>query len=80
MKTEKFAMNTSLPSNRTECSVTALSKRVLERPLSFAEIAALSEKCDLWNIKTRAAKPYNRPLTFVVPAVQLVASISRFVE
>jgi hypothetical protein len=73
-------MNTSYPSNRTECSPEALSKRLFERPLKFAEIAELSEKCDLWDVGKRAAKRQNLPFTFAVPAVQLVASISRFVE
>ena len=73
-------MNTSLPLNSTECSAAALSKRVLERPLGFAEIAALSEKCDLWNLEKRAANLRNEPFTFVVPAFQLVVSISRLVE
>jgi hypothetical protein len=73
-------MNASLSSNCTECSATALSKKLLERPLRFAEIAALSEKCDLWNPRKHPAKQTNQPLTFVVPAFQLVASISRYVE
>ena len=71
-------MNASL--NCTECSAAILSKKLLERPLKLAEIAALSEKCDLWNPRKHAAKPTNHPLTFVVPAFQLVASISRYVE
>ena len=45
-------MNTLLSSNRTECYA-ALTK-VLESPLKFAEIAALSEKCDLQNLEKRA--------------------------
>ena len=73
-------MNASLTSNCTECSATALAKKLLERPLKFAEIAALSEKCDLWNPRKHEAKRTNQPLTFVVPAFQLVASISRYVE
>jgi hypothetical protein len=72
-------MNTS-SSNCTECSVTALSKKLLERPLKLAEIAMLSEKCDLWNPRRHEAKRPNHPFTFVVPAFQLVASISRYVE
>ena len=71
-------MNTLLSSNRTECYA-ALAK-VLEGPLKFAEIAALSEKCDLQNLEKRAAERKNHPFTVVVPAYQLVASISRFVE
>jgi len=71
-------MNASL--DCTECSAAVLSKKLLERPLKFAEIAALSEKCDLWNPRKHAAKQTDHPLTFVVPAFQLVASISRYVE
>ena len=73
-------MNASLMSNCTECSATALSKKLLERPLKLTEIAALSEKCDLWNPRKHAAKQTSSPLTFVIPAFQLVASISRYVE
>jgi hypothetical protein len=73
-------MNTLSSSNCAECSVEALSKRLLERSLKFAEIAELSEKCNLGNLEKRAANRKNQPLTFVVPTVQLVASISRFVE
>ena len=73
-------MNTSLPANCTECSATALSQRLFERPMTFAEIATLTEKCDLWKLDMREAKPRNDPFTFVVPAFQLVVSISRFVE
>jgi len=71
-------MNASL--NCTECSAAVLSKKLLERRLNLAEIAALSEKCDLWNPRKHAAKRTNHPFTFAVPAFQLVASISRYVE
>jgi hypothetical protein len=73
-------MNASLTSNCTECSAEALTKRLLERPLRLAEIAELSEKCDLWNPRKHPEKRTDQPLTFVIPAFQLVASISRFVE
>ncbi len=72
-------MNTLFPSNRTECSAAALSK-LLERPLKFAEIAAFSAKCDLSDLEKRPAERTNHPFTVVVPAYQLVASLSRFVE
>lgn len=71
-------MNASL--NCTECSAAVLSKKLLERSLKLADIAALSEKCDLWNPRKHAAKGINHPFTFAVPAFQLVASISRYVE
>jgi hypothetical protein len=73
-------MNASLTSNCTECSAAALSRKLLERPLKLAEMAALSEKCDLWNPRKHAAKGTDQALTFVVPAFQLVASIPRYVE
>jgi len=73
-------MNASSISNCTECSARALSKKLLERPLELTEIAGLSEKCDLWNPRQQTAKRTNHPFTFVVPAFQLVASISRYVE
>jgi hypothetical protein len=65
---------------KNECSVAAISERIYERSLTFAQIAELSEKCGPWKFEKDATKPFNRPLTFVVPAVQLVASVSRFVE
>ena len=73
-------MNNLLPANRPECSAAAISERLFERPMTFAELAELSEKCDLWGVKERAPDWKGRPLTFVVPAIQMVASVSRFVE
>jgi len=73
-------MNNLLPANRPECSAAAISERLFERPMTFAELAELSEKCDLWSVRERAPEWNSRPLTFVIPAVQMVASISRFVE
>ena len=73
-------MSNVSPANRPECSPAAISARVYERPLTFAELAELSEKCDLWSVQERAPDWNSRPLTFVVPAIQLVASVSRFVE
>jgi hypothetical protein len=78
--TERFTMDASLPSNRPECPAAAFAKCLLERPLRFTEIAELSEKWDLQESEKAKATRRNQPLTFVVPAVQLVASISRFVE
>jgi hypothetical protein len=73
-------MNASSTANCTECSAAALSKKLLERPFKLAEIAALSEKCDLWNPRKHVTKETDQPLTFVVPVFQLVASIPRYVE
>ena len=73
-------MSNVLLANRPECSPAAISERLFERPMTFVELAELSDKCDLWNVKERAADWNNRSLTFVVPAVQMVASISRVVE
>jgi hypothetical protein len=80
MNIKKAPMNNELNSVRCECSVAALSERILERTLNFAEIAELSEKCGLWDIEKNAAKTLKRPLTFVIPATQLFASVSRRVE
>jgi hypothetical protein len=63
-----------------ECSFEAISERLYERSLTFTEIAELSEKCGPWSSEKDPGKPLDRPLTFVVPAFQLVASVSRFVE
>ena len=51
-----------------------------DRPLTFSEIAELSELCAPLYRKTRSGNSFAVPLTFVVPAYQVVASISRFVE
>ena len=63
-----------------ECSVAALSKRLYERSLTIAEVVELSEKCGLWEIEKETKKSYSRPFTFVVPANQVFASVSRIVE
>jgi hypothetical protein len=65
---------------RCECSVAAVSERLFERTLTFAEIVELSEKCGFWDIEKEVKKTLNRPLTFVVPTTQVFASISRVVE
>ena len=53
---------------------------VFERTLSFGEIAELSEQCESVPRKVRSIDRFTPPVTFVVPAYQVVASISRFVE
>jgi hypothetical protein len=67
-------------SMRSECSVAAVSERLFERTLTFAEIVDLSEKCGLWDVGRDAKKPFSHPLAFVVPAIQSFASVSRIVE
>ena len=80
MNTKRVPMNSALNSGRGECSFQALSERLFERSLRFAEIVELSEKCGFGNIENEAKKAFSPPLTFVVPSVQLVASVSRIVE
>jgi hypothetical protein len=80
MNTKRVSLNSNSTSERTDCSIAAISERLFERTLTFAEIAELSEKCDLWEIEREARKNQRRPLTFLVPATQLVASFSRMVE
>jgi len=80
MNTKRVSVNSESNSVRCECSGAALSERLLERTLTFAEIVELSEKCGLWEIEKEVKKTSNRPLTFVVPANQVFASISRIVE
>jgi hypothetical protein len=80
MNTQKVPAKSESNSFRSECSIEALSERLFERSLTFAEIAELSEKCGLWNIEKEAKKRASRPFTFTVPAMQLVSSVSRFVE
>jgi hypothetical protein len=67
-------------SAKRACSAKFLSKRSFELPLTFAEIADLSERCDLWELETTSRKTHKPPITFTVPTAQLVASISRVVE
>jgi hypothetical protein len=80
MNTQKIHAKSEQNSVPYECSVAALSQRLFERSLTFGEIAELSEKCGLWNIEKEATKRVGRPLTRTVPAMQLVTSVSRFVE
>jgi hypothetical protein len=80
MNTQKVSAKSDFNSVRYECSVAALSERLFERSLTFEEIAELSEKCGLWNIEKAANKSGRRPLTFTVPAIQQVTSVSRLVE
>jgi hypothetical protein len=79
MNTKTVPVTSGFSSVPSECSVEALSQRLFERTLTFAEVVELSEKCGLWEIE-KDAKSFNRPLTFVVPTTQLYASISRMVE
>ena len=57
-------MNSELNSGRGECSFEALSERLFERSLRFAEIVELSEKCGFGNIENEAKKAFSPPLTF----------------
>ncbi len=80
MNTTRASVNCESNSVRCECSVAALSERLFERTLTFVEVLDLSEKCGFWEIESEVKKTFNRPLTFVVPATQVFASISRIVE
>ncbi len=51
-----------------------------EGPLTFAEVAELSAECELAPREIVPERSVKSPLTFVVPAQQIIASISRFVE
>jgi len=79
MNTKSILLNRKSNTAACECSVAALSKRLYERSLTIAEVVELSEKCGLWEIE-KETKSYSRPLTFVVPANQVFASVSRIVE
>jgi hypothetical protein len=80
MNTKSIFLNKRSNTAACECSVAALSKRLYERSLTISEVVELSEKCGLWEIEKETKKSYNRPFTFVVPANQLFASVSRIVE
>jgi hypothetical protein len=80
MNTKSVILNKRSSTAACECSVAALSKRLYERTLTISEVVELSEKCGLWEIEKETKKSYSRPFTFVVPANQLFASVSRIVE
>jgi hypothetical protein len=80
MNTKSVLLNKRSNTVACECSVAALSKRLYERTLTISEVVELSEKCGLWEIEKETKKSYSRPFTFVVPANQLFASVSRIVE
>ena len=63
-----------------KCAPPQLVDRLFERSLTFAEIADLSDKCNLWEVERSFDRIPKPPMTFTVPTVQLFASISRFVE
>ncbi|HWY93461.1 MAG TPA: hypothetical protein VNY04_11220 [Chthoniobacterales bacterium] len=73
-------MKTVNPSNNEKLLTDRIAACNFELPLNFKEIAELSERCEPIYRKIRATNSFTPPLTFVVPAYQLVASISRFVE
>ncbi|MBV8378992.1 MAG: hypothetical protein JO279_18520 [Verrucomicrobia bacterium] len=80
MNIKKVPVKKELNSTTCECLIAALSERMFDRTLNFGEIADLSEKCGFWEIEKNADKTFARPLTFVVPATQHFASVSRRVE
>jgi hypothetical protein len=80
MNTKRVPVNTELNSVQCECSLSAVSERLFERPMTFAEVVELSEKCGFWEIETAAKETLSRPLTFVIPNTQVFASVSRMVE
>jgi len=51
-----------------------------DRPLAFSEIAELSDVCKPLYLQKRPDGSFAAPLTFIVLAHQVVASVSRFVE
>jgi len=73
-------MKTLNPSNNQKALTDPIAVCDFERPLNFRQIAELSERCEPIYRKIRTTNSFTPPLTFVVPAYQLVASVSRFVE
>jgi hypothetical protein len=80
MNTTYLPVNRSSKSTARECSPAYLSERLFEGPITFAEIADLAEKCDLWEVDSPSAKDRRPPVTFTIPTAQFFASISRVVE
>jgi hypothetical protein len=80
MNSTYLPVNRSSKSTARECSPAYLSERLFERSITFAEIADLAEKCDLWEVDGASAESRKPPITFTVPTIQLFASISRVVE
>jgi hypothetical protein len=79
MNIKKVPENTERDSAACECLAACVEAR-FECGLSFAEIGELTEKCGFWETGKDWNKTFDRPLTFVVPATQLFASVSRRVE
>jgi hypothetical protein len=80
MNTKRVPVNNQINSAECECSLAAVSERLFERPMTFAEVVELSEKCGFWDIETATKQTLIRPLTFVIPSTQAFASVSRMVE
>jgi len=69
----------TLPENKRRFDETVAMCN-FDRPLTFSEIAELSELCKPLYAEKHSRNSHVSPLTFVVPAQQVVASISRLVE
>ncbi len=80
MNSTDLPLNRTFKSTRYECSPAYLSERLSQRSITFAEIADLSDKCDLWEVDKASTICPRLPIIFTVPATQLFASISRVVE
>ena len=80
MNSTRLCVNQVFNSRQCECSPEYIAERLFERSLTFAEIADLSEKCNLWTVEGYSDKSPKLPITFTIPTAQLFASISRVVE
>jgi hypothetical protein len=73
-------MKISLDSNQKSALSSSIGSCSFDRSMTLEEIAELSERCLPVYRRFRSGNTFVPPLTFVVPAHQIVASISRFVE
>jgi hypothetical protein len=80
MNSTHLSVNRTFKSKRCECSPEYVSARLFERSLTFAEIAELSEKCNLWTFEGYSDRTAKVPITFTIPVTQAFASISRIIE
>jgi hypothetical protein len=80
MNSTRLSVNKVFNSRQRECSPEHVAERLFERSLTFAEIADLSEKCNLWTVEGYSDRSPKSPITFTIPTTQLLASISRVVE
>jgi hypothetical protein len=80
MNSTELCVTRPFKQTRQVCSPAYLSARLSDGPITFAKIADLAEKCDLWEVGNISTKSPAPPITFTIPAAQQFASVSRVIE